>query len=102
MTTAVIKLVDANLIGNFYFTRDQAGLAKSLIEEGAYKVQGTLKFSNLSGEDAAEEIFDLTNNPSRQGDREALYGRHRSVSVGDIVEVDGVNYLCESRGWSKL
>lgn len=52
------------------------------------------------GEAAAEEAFDLTNNPSRQDEREEKYGRGKSVSVGDVVEVDGINYLCESCGWS--
>jgi len=56
----------------------------------------------FSGEDAAEEAFDLTNNPSRQAEREEKYGRGKSVSVGDVVEVDGVNYICESFGWAIL
>ena len=50
----------------------------------------------------AEEVFDLTNNPGRQDEREELYGRFRSVSVGDIVEVDGVPFLCASMGWTAL
>jgi hypothetical protein len=53
-----------------------------------------------AGEDAAEEMFDLTNNPCRQEERLKLYGNMRSVSVGDVVEVDGVKYLCEPAGWS--
>jgi len=27
---------------------------------------------------------------------------HTSMSVGDIVSVDGVNYLCQDFGWKKL
>ena len=53
----------------------------------------------MAGEDAAEEVFDLTNNPCRQEEREQVYGRGRSLSVGDIVCVDGVDYLCASFGW---
>lgn len=53
----------------------------------------------MAGEAAAEELFDLTNNPSRQDERERCYGRGRSLSVGDIVNVDGVDYLCASFGW---
>ena len=51
-----------------------------------------------------KQIFsgDLTNNPSRQEEREVRYGNHRSVSVGDIVEVDGVNYLCLPNGWEQI
>jgi hypothetical protein len=51
------------------------------------------------GEAAAEEVFDLTNNPSRQTEREVKYGRIRSVSVGDVVAVNGVAYYCSSIGW---
>ena len=54
------------------------------------------------GEEAAEEAFDLTNNPSRQEEREKVYGYGRSVSVGDVVLVDDDGYLCMSSGWQKL
>lgn len=54
------------------------------------------------GEAAAEEIFDLTNNPSRQEERELKYGRGKSVSVGDVIEVDGINYACMSFGWEQI
>ena len=54
------------------------------------------------GEAAAEAMFDLTNNPNRQIERLHRYGNGRSVSSGDIVEVDGVNYLCCSIGWVVL
>jgi hypothetical protein len=54
------------------------------------------------GLNAAEEMFDLTNNPSRELERLQRYGNGRSVSSGDIVEVDGVDYLCCSIGWKKL
>jgi hypothetical protein len=54
---------------------------------------------HLDGESAAEEVFDLTNNPNRLREREVFYGRGRSVSIGDVVSVDNVNYLCGSVGW---
>lgn len=41
----------------------------------------------LEGEAIADELFDLTNNPGRQVEREEKYGRGRSLSVGDIVKV---------------
>ena len=56
----------------------------------------------MAGKDAAEEAFDLTNNPGRQDERENKYGRGRSVSVGDIVLVDEAAYLCLSSGWELL
>lgn len=55
-----------------------------------------------TGEAAAEEMFALTNDPSRQDEREVRYGRGRSVSTGDVVTVDGVNYLCVSIGWQVI
>lgn len=48
---------------------------------------------------AANEAFDLTNNPSRQLEREQVYGCGPSVSIGDVVEVDGLNYICRPVGW---
>lgn len=56
----------------------------------------------MAGEQAAEEIFELTNNPSRQDERERCYGRGPSLSVGDIVCVDGVDFLCASMGWERI
>lgn len=56
----------------------------------------------MAGEDAAEELFDLTNNPSRQDERVRCYGNGRSLSVGDIVCVDGVDFVCASSGWEVL
>lgn len=61
--------------------------------------------------EAAEEVFDITNNPSREEESNDLYGCHRPVSVGDIViveefQADGsfkeVSYLCENIGWTAL
>lgn len=102
MSVATIKLVNAELLGSFFFAEDQESLARKLLAEGYYKVQSVLEFSDLDGEAVAEEVFDLTNNPSRDNDRDTFYGRFRSVSVGDIVEVDGDNWLCKSVGWKKL
>lgn len=56
----------------------------------------------MEGKDAAEEMFDLTNNPGRQDEREERYGRGRSLSTGDIVQVDETLYLCCSFGWKVL
>ena len=102
MATATIKLVNGELLGNFYFTPDAMALAKKLLNGGLYEVKGTMGVPGLEGEAVAEEVFDLTNNPCRQEEREELYGRGRSVSVGDIVCVDGVDYLCASVGWVAL
>jgi hypothetical protein len=55
------------------------------------------------GEAGAEEVFDLTNNPSRDHDRMKAGCAHlRSFSSGDVVEVGGERWLCLSIGWTKL
>lgn len=78
---------------------------------GAYaeKHEVVMFLPDREGEGVAEEMFDLTNNPSRQDERELAYGRHRSVSVGDIVEVEDRDdpetvtaWLCMSSGWHRL
>lgn len=61
-----------------------------------------LFLQNGTPNDICEEVFDLTNNPSRQDERERIYGRFASVSVGDIVVVDGRNYVCDTIGWKEL
>lgn len=80
---------------------DEENMALIREEFPHYTVGGTFE-TKLEGEDAAEEAFDLTNNPYRQEEREEKYGRGRSVSLGDIVEVDGVKYVCMSIGWKVL
>lgn len=60
----------------------------------------------LSGLEACEEVFDVTNNPGRHEDRKRLfptsYNTHRSVSVGDVVVVDNIFYVCCPFGWEKV
>jgi len=58
--------------------------------------------ADCTGEDGADEAFDLTNNPSRQEEREEKYGRGRSLSVGDVVQVGEEKFVCLSFGWEKL
>ena len=101
MSVVTVKLVDPKMMAEFYFQKDQVALAKRLLSEGAYKVVGTMG-TWMEGEAAAEELFDLTNNPSRQDERVRDYGTGRSISVGDIVNVDGVDWLCMSMGWTDL
>lgn len=50
----------------------------------------------------AEEVFDLTNNPSREEERQERYGNAPSLSVGDVVVVHGEVLLCRSFGWAKF
>lgn len=101
MATATIKLVSDNFLGEFYFRKNQAATARRLLEDGCYRVGGKIVVP-FSGEAAAEEVFDLTNNPARQDEREQVYGLGRSISVGDILDVEGQEWLCCSHGWCRL
>ena len=101
MAVATIRLAPSELMGEFYFKREFAQ-SIALRNLAQYKTVGTMGVPGLEGEAVAEEVFDLTNNPGRQDEREELYGRGRSVSVGDIVEVDGKMFLCAPMGWSEI
>lgn len=104
-TQVAVKLVNPNHMADFYFTQDKTAKALELLEQGAYTKAIPKKSYmevNNDAEDICEELFDLTNNPSRQKQRIEVYGTGRSISVGDIVEVAGVNYLCSSFGWEKV
>jgi hypothetical protein len=62
-----------------------------------------LSNSHLIDTSAADELFDLSNNPGRQNERDEKYGPFRSVSTGDIVALDtGDAWLCKSVGWEKI
>lgn len=99
MSKAKIHLVDGLQLGYFYFTQDAAKLAQDLFVKGQYTQEGPEFDIPFEGEAAAEELFDLTNNPMRQPGRRVRYGCGRSLSVGDIVEVDGEFYVCRPNGW---
>lgn len=102
MTVATIKLLNPELMGEFYFREDKVAIARRFLQDGKYTCAGSIGFQNLNGVEVANEMFDLTNNPSRQDEREKLYGRGRSLSVGDIVNVDGVDWLCDRIGWTMI
>jgi predicted transcriptional regulator len=99
MTTTQIMLAPRELMGQWYFTKDAQSLALQHLNQ--YTTMPAIQVAE-TGQDAAEEMFDLTNNPSRQRERLTLYGNHRSLSVGDIVQVDNTRYLCLSQGWSTI
>jgi lysyl-tRNA synthetase class II len=99
MAKITIKLAPSKTMSDFYMSDDKMSLAKSHYDN--YTVMESFHVYK-SGEAAANEAFDLTNNPARQEERVERYGRFRSVSVGDIVNVDGVEYLCDSFGWSQI
>lgn len=103
MTTAIIMTVPAELrpdvaLAGFRNPGLESVVIPNLIE---YTRSAPIEVAE-SGEDAAEEMFDLTNNPARQAEREAKYGTGPSVSTGDVVDVDGELFLCCSIGWKKI
>ena len=56
--------------------------------------EGELECSEIS--EALEEVFEIFNI------RHPEDFKGRSLSVSDIVEVDGENYYCDVAGWKKL
>lgn len=102
MTQATIFLMNEDLWRErpAFNSKEQTAFARVNRKIG-FTNAGTINTTKV-GAQAAEEMFDLTNNPSRQDEREELYGRGRSVSSGDIINVDGTDYLCLSIGWEIL
>lgn len=96
MAKVTIHLGNARILRDFYFGEKQLDIVRNGLPH--YTNAGSFE-TDLEGEAAAEEAFDLTNNPYRQREREEKYGRGRSVSTGDVIEVDGVKYACMSIGW---
>jgi hypothetical protein len=99
MSRITIKLMLPSRSRDFFFQDDKIAYAREALKERAYIICAPF-VTDEEGANAAEEAFDLTNNPSRQEERERIYGRGRSVSSGDIVDVDGTQYLCLSVGWT--
>ena len=104
MTNATILLLKNEMMGDLYFKRTSVDLlnaAAHSLNEGKYEAVSIINLPKeyTDGQDAAEEVFDLTNNPSREDESRAVYGNRRSLSVGDIVLVNGVFHLCAHSGW---
>lgn len=103
MSQARIMLAPNVVMRNVYFEKDVVALVTANLP--GYEIRPAIEVPESVAstvKDVAEEMFDLTNNPSRQEEREAKYGRGRSVSPGDIVEVMGVKVLCLAHGWQIL
>ena len=69
---------------------------KDKIDLKDYKVvyEGELDCQEM--QNALEELFEIFNN-KRPKDFE-----RRSMSISDIVEIDGKNYYCDFVGWKEL
>ena len=98
---AIIFLASHEVMREFILADDTVELATAQLKAGRYTATAPIAV-DVGGEEGAEEMFDLTNNPSRQEEREDKYGRGRSVSTGDIVCINGDMFVCCSMGWKKL
>lgn len=105
MTKVRIMLAPTEVSREVYFKRADGGqqdLARENLSK--YHTLPPMVFhpARSTSEDIAEEMFDLTNNPNRDDERQERYGNGRSLSIGDIVDVDGELWLCTSNNWAKI
>ena len=70
--------------------------AKNVLDLNDYEVvyEGELDYPEMPN--ALEELFEIFNN-RRPEDFE-----RRSMSISDVVEIDGKNYYCDFVGWEEL
>lgn len=93
-----------NTVDRFcYSTKDSQvfQVVDELREAGAFRYFGLFN-TDLDGADAAEELFDLSNNPNREVERAKRWGPGRSLSVGDLVQVNDVCWFCAPVGWQRV
>ena len=101
MAVVKIKFLPIEMMMGMY-RPDSEKFVKDALAAGLYKEESELFTVQGDSQDAAEEVFDLTNNPGRQDEREEKYGRGRSLSVGDVVVVGEEQWLCCSFGWKEM
>lgn len=102
MSIATILLAPSNRMHEFFCNQNAVELALQLYAAGEYSVVAHIQTDIEPGEAVAEDMFNLTNDPLRQDDRAELYGPHRSMCTGDIVQVGDDMFLCQAMGWVKL
>lgn len=85
---------------NFY-RGNALGHARLLTRLNQYQMIGKIE-TDLTGEAAAEEMFDLSNNPGRNDERAEKWGNYRSLSVGDIVFDGNESWVCLPMGWERV
>jgi hypothetical protein len=99
MAVVKIKFAPSHM---FLYGADAADKVRTALAEGKYAQESELFTVNGDSQDAAEEVFDLTNNPSRCDERFEKYGNGRSLSTGDVVVVGEEQWLCLSFGWAEV
>lgn len=110
----MLKVTMLNVVDSIYrevlvasIRKDEKNLAHFWTgEEGNHNAVGTFYTDAGNEFSAAEEAFDLSNNPARESERLLVQAKTRSVSVGDVVKVEGngnTRYmLCLNEGWLEL
>ena len=105
MNMASVFILSAHNVREMMFANtkaDRIALACKFLNSNGYDASLTFKVTG-DGADGAEEIFDLTNNPSMFERRYALgWVNRRAVSVGDVVAIKGVFFLCDNVGWVEI
>lgn len=104
MNIAKVYLNESSASLSFYAADgalDVSRAVKAAQEQGAYRWIGTFE-TDKAGELAAEEMFDLSNNPDRDVERSFRWGSNRSLSVGDIVQINDDRWVCGAIGWVKV
>ena len=90
------KIKQIKDVENCAYTFKHYEWAKNVIDLNDYEVvyEGELDCPEMPN--ALEELFEIFNN-KRPKDFE-----RRSMSISDIVEIDGKNYYCDFVGWVEL
>jgi len=96
MTTATIFTPSDAIRRDVYFQKDIIGFVERNFEH--YDIVAKVDV-DLRGEQCCEDLFDLTNNPYRDEERAERYGRHASISVGDVILTNDGCYVCDIFGW---
>lgn len=104
--TVIVLFPPADLQRDAWFASSKPKLIEAY-RDARYWVAARFE-SDKSGKDAAEDAFDMSNNPSRQYERDEIYCKNiigtglRSISVGDMVKIGDEVFLCQSFGWEKI
>ena len=90
------KIKQIKDIRNCEYAFRHYNLVKDKINLDDYEVvyEGELDYSEMPN--ALEELFEIFN-VRRPNDFKG-----RSMSISDIVEIDGKNYYCDAVGWKEL
>ena len=90
------KIKQIKDVENCAYAFKRYGWAKNVLDLNDYEVvyEGELDYPEMPN--ALEELFEIFNS-KRPKDFE-----RRSMSISDVVEIDGKNYYCDFVGWEEL